>query len=83
MKGHLIGVGVGPGDPDLLTLKAVKALQSADVVGYFAKAGNVSHARTVAAAHFPPGAVELPLIPSPCKSPAIELSSCIGFTLQP
>lgn len=62
MKGHLIGVGVGPGDPDLLTLKAVKALQSADVVGYFAKAGNVSHARTVAAAHFPAGAVELPLL---------------------
>jgi precorrin-2/cobalt-factor-2 C20-methyltransferase len=26
--GRLIGVGVGPGDPDLLTLKAVQALKT-------------------------------------------------------
>lgn len=62
MKGKLIGVGVGPGDPDLLTLKAVKAIQSADVVGYFAKAGNVSHARKIAEGHFRPETVELPLL---------------------
>lgn len=32
IPGGLIAVGVGPGDPELLTLKAVKALQAADVV---------------------------------------------------
>ncbi len=32
MKGKLIGVGVGPGDPELLTIKAEKVLQSVDVV---------------------------------------------------
>ena len=32
MKGKLIAVGVGPGDPELLTLKAVKAIRSADVI---------------------------------------------------
>jgi len=29
---QLIGIGVGPGDPDLLTVKAVKAIQYADVI---------------------------------------------------
>lgn len=29
---ELIGIGVGPGDPDLLTVKAVKAIQNADVI---------------------------------------------------
>ncbi|MCV0373812.1 MAG: precorrin-2 C(20)-methyltransferase [Nitrosarchaeum sp.] len=29
---ELIGIGVGPGDPDLLTVKAVKAIQSTDVI---------------------------------------------------
>lgn len=31
-NGKIIGVGVGPGDPDLLTVKAVRALQEVDVV---------------------------------------------------
>ena len=30
--GRIIGVGVGPGDPELLTLKAVKRIKEADVV---------------------------------------------------
>ena len=31
-RGTLYGVGVGPGDPELLTLKAVRILRSADVI---------------------------------------------------
>ncbi|MEW6255799.1 MAG: precorrin-2 C(20)-methyltransferase [Pseudomonadota bacterium] len=62
MSGRLIGVGVGPGDPDLITYKAVKAIRAADVVAYFAKAGNASHARTIAGVHFTDGVRELPLL---------------------
>jgi precorrin-2/cobalt-factor-2 C20-methyltransferase len=60
--GRLIGVGVGPGDPDLLTLKALRAVQSADVIAHFAKRGNVSNARTVVTPHLRAGVLELPLL---------------------
>lgn len=60
--GLLVGVGVGPGDPELLTLKAVRALESADVIAYFAKAGNTSNARTIATKHVRPGTHEVPLL---------------------
>ena len=59
--GKLIGVGVGPGDPELITLKAIRALAEADVVAHFAKAGNVSHARAIAAQHLRPQVIELRL----------------------
>ena len=58
MSGKLIGVGTGPGDPDLLTLKAVRAIAGADVVAYFAKRGNASNARAIAAGYFRPGQIE-------------------------
>jgi len=59
--GTLIGVGVGPGDPGLVTLNAIAVLKKADVVAHFAKAGNASNARTIVAAHLN-GAEELPLL---------------------
>lgn len=49
MTGKLLGVGTGPGDPELLTLKAVRAIEGADVVAYFAKQGNRSNARGIVA----------------------------------
>jgi precorrin-2/cobalt-factor-2 C20-methyltransferase len=59
---RLIGIGVGPGDPGLVTLNAIAALNAADVVAHFAKDGNASNARTIAAAHLKPGVEELPLL---------------------
>jgi len=59
--GKLIGIGVGPGDPELMTLKATRALAQADAVAFFAKAGKASHSRAIAAQYLRAGAIELPL----------------------
>jgi precorrin-2/cobalt-factor-2 C20-methyltransferase len=61
VSGRLIGVGVGPGDPELLTLKAARTLAEADVVAHFAKAGNAGHARRIVQDHLRAGVEELPL----------------------
>jgi precorrin-2/cobalt-factor-2 C20-methyltransferase len=53
---------VGPGDPELLTLKAVRALAEADVVAHFAKSGHASNARAIVQEHLRPGIEELPLL---------------------
>jgi len=60
--GRLIGVGTGPGDPELLTLKAVRALGQAHVVAHFAKRGSNGNARATVSAYLDPEAIELPLI---------------------
>jgi precorrin-2/cobalt-factor-2 C20-methyltransferase len=60
-KGRLLGVGVGPGDPELLTLKAMRALGEADVIAHFAKAGNASHSRAIVERHLRADVAELPL----------------------
>jgi precorrin-2/cobalt-factor-2 C20-methyltransferase len=61
-SGRLYGVGTGPGDPELLTLKAVRALREADVLAHFAKRGNNGNARKIIEAHLRPDIIELPLL---------------------
>ena len=34
MTGTLYGVGVGPGDPELVTVKAARLIRAADVIAY-------------------------------------------------
>ena len=48
MKGILLGVGVGPGDPELLTLKAMRAIQAADVIACPEINGRPGHACMIA-----------------------------------
>jgi len=60
-QGHLYGVGLGPGDPELLTVKAVRVIQAAPVVAYFAKAGRRGHARKIVDRWLSPDCQEMPL----------------------
>ena len=65
MTGTVYGLGVGPGDPELLTLKALRILQAAPVIAYPAPETGDSFARTIVAPHLPGGqqeiAVRMPL----------------------
>ncbi len=56
--GRFWGVGVGPGDPELVTLKAARLISSADVVAYHAGVGKSSNARRIAAPLIPAGVIE-------------------------
>jgi precorrin-2/cobalt-factor-2 C20-methyltransferase len=51
MTGTLFTVGVGPGDPELLTLKAARVLASVPCYAFFAKRGRPGHAVGIARAH--------------------------------
>lgn len=62
LKGKLTGVGTGPGDPELLTLKAVRAINEADVIAFFCKKGSSGNGRAIVEAHIRPGTLELPLV---------------------
>jgi precorrin-2 C20-methyltransferase / precorrin-3B C17-methyltransferase len=62
MAGKLYGVGVGPGDPELITVKAARLIENADVVAYHAARHGRSNARAIAAAHLRDGQVEEALI---------------------
>ena len=66
-KGRLIGLGVGPGDPELITLKALRLLQSAAVVGYFvakakASKGQGGNAFGIIEQHLTDGQQRMPLV---------------------
>jgi precorrin-2 C20-methyltransferase/precorrin-3B C17-methyltransferase len=56
--GRFYGVGLGPGDPELITLKAARVIREADVVAYHAGVNKQSYARTIAADLLSGGVVE-------------------------
>lgn len=60
-KGRLLGLGVGPGDPELITVKGLRYLRAAPVVAYYAGPGKKGHALTSVQSWLSPEQTLLPL----------------------
>lgn len=70
MTAVLTAVGVGPGDPDLITLKAARRIEDADVIAYFSGTHGTSIARRIAAPLFGQDVIE-ELLPYPVTTGAV------------
>lgn len=68
-QGRLYGLGVGPGDPELVTLKALRLLREVPVVAYPAPEQGESFARSIVATWLEAGrreiAIRVPMRPGP------------------
>ncbi|CTQ54725.1 Precorrin-2 C(20)-methyltransferase [Roseibium album] len=62
MTGTLYGVGLGPGDPELMTLKTHRLISSAKVIAYPAPDSGESFARSIAANVIPEKIREIPIV---------------------
>ncbi|MEO3703578.1 precorrin-2 C(20)-methyltransferase [Trichormus azollae] len=58
-KGRLYGIGVGPGDPELLTLKALRLLRTAPVIAYQSAIDKDSIARKIVSQYLSKNQVEV------------------------
>jgi precorrin-2 C20-methyltransferase / precorrin-3B C17-methyltransferase len=61
-RGTLFGVGLGPGDPELVTVKAARVIGEADVVAYHSARHGHSIARGIAEPYLRPGQIEEHLV---------------------
>lgn len=61
-RGTLWGVGLGPGDPELVTVKAARVIGEADVVAYHSARHGRSIARGIAEPYLRPGQIEEHLV---------------------
>ncbi|WP_304617810.1 precorrin-2 C(20)-methyltransferase [Paracoccus sp. (in: a-proteobacteria)] len=59
--GRIICAGLGPGDPDLISVRADRAVRAARHVAYFRKAGRPGQARRIVQGMLAPDAVEYPM----------------------
>jgi len=60
-KGRFIGVGLGPGDPDLVTIRAARLIAGAEVIAYPSLPGTESFARQIAAPYITDNTHEITL----------------------
>lgn len=59
--GRLLGLGVGPGDPELVTVKAVRLLQESPIVAHFAARGRKGNAYSIIEGYLLPHQQVVPL----------------------
>ncbi|WP_019936959.1 precorrin-2 C(20)-methyltransferase [Bordetella sp. FB-8] len=69
--GRLYGIGVGPGDPELLTLKALRLLKASPVVAYFVAKGKKGNAFSIIEPHLSDAQTRLALV-YPVTTEALE-----------
>jgi precorrin-2/cobalt-factor-2 C20-methyltransferase len=62
MSGRLYGIGLGPGDPELLTLKAYRVLQAVPVIAYPASPDGRCISRSIVADYLRPEQLEIPMV---------------------
>ncbi|MFG2284592.1 precorrin-2 C(20)-methyltransferase [Streptomyces sp. NPDC048595] len=62
LTGRLYGVGLGPGDPSLMTVRAVQVIAAADVIAYHSARHGRSIARAIAAEHLRADHIEEALV---------------------
>ncbi len=67
MTGKIIGIGVGPGDPELITLKALKAIKAGKIIAYPSTETEESYARSIVKDYFSENVLEIPI-----KIPMVE-----------
>ena len=60
--GRLLGLGVGPGDPELITVKALRLLRESPVVAYFVAKGKKGNAFGIIEAHLQAAQTQMPLV---------------------
>jgi precorrin-2/cobalt-factor-2 C20-methyltransferase len=59
--GRVICTGLGPGDPDLMSVRADRLVRTASHVAYFRKAGRAGQARQIVEGMLAPGVIEFPM----------------------
>jgi precorrin-2/cobalt-factor-2 C20-methyltransferase len=73
--GTLYGIGLGPGDPELLTLKALRLIRAAPVVAYPAPDDGASFARAIVASFVTPAqreiVIRVPMVPERFPAQAV------------
>src|SRR5450755_1958510 len=79
----IYGVGLGPGDPELMSLKAARLIAKAGVIAHFRKSGRPGNARAVVDGMLAPGVIEVAL-EDPAYGDALRIfyDDCVRRLLQ-